>query len=78
VYAETTSGGHAVEAVTSAFGVGVYSDAPASGYSFYGTGPSYLESHLTVLGQITTVEGIVSYGANDSGGAGYKVLRVPN
>jgi hypothetical protein len=31
-----------------------------------------------LLTKLNAIEGVVSFGADDSGGAGFKVLRVPN
>jgi len=62
---------------------------PAAGYTGYGLGGDPASGYISLIADSTNAisvtstamslyGAVVDYGVNDSGGAGYKVLRVPN
>lgn len=73
----TTSGTGIFGEASGLGGVGVYGAGGVGCYAIYGEGECYFDARVTV-GSFRIGADTISYGANDSGGTGYKLLRVPN
>jgi hypothetical protein len=58
--------------------INLWDNTGAKGFRIYDIVNTATRFAISGAGVMTLAGATVSYGANDSGGAGYKVLRVPN